>query len=94
MSLKEMLYNVDIEFPEGKTIDDLTGGNVEVLRNKTNISLYFGNDKNRNKIYSKFEINNEENLSMLWLSSIREEVFKKQLNNKNKDIEDEEPLVW
>jgi hypothetical protein len=71
--------------PEGKTPDDITGGYVQSLKNGTTVVLFFGYDKNRNKISARFDVSKQE--ALVWYLTLEAKLeYLRKKDNKKVDL--------
>ncbi len=64
------------QLPESKSIRDLGGGYVEMLKTKAKVVLYFGFDSSRNRCQIVIDIDTADVL--LWTQAIAERIWNKE----------------
>lgn len=83
-SIEEFVRIVDEKIildklPEGKKLNDFTGGYINILKNKTKVVLFFGyKEDGKNKVEISFNIDKSE--EDIWLKVFQ---FKRDLMNKS-----------
>ena len=74
--IEKMLIKFKEKLPEGKSMKDFGGGYVEILKTKAKVVLYFGFDKNKNRVSISFAIKKSDIL--LWEEAIAEKLWNKE----------------
>lgn len=78
--IENLLSGYKDDLPEGKTIKDFSGGHIEYLKTKANVTIYFGFNGSNNKVSKKFEIEKEDTL--LWSEAFAEKLWSSSKSKK------------